>query len=650
MDPLSPHDAWSSAPSSSDPYISAPISNPYAAAPASSSLTASGSAGGAPLPPPPPASASSTHIRDPQVYGSPGAALVSPPPAADKDGATERAGPFLRVRIGGVERNRKDLLVRYDASTNLRNFRTSLYRNNQRSYAEFQRFAEQAQLCCPQTIIPALPLPHTSATTDEEDDRLVRIALQRWFSRVCEDPVLQQSDELRSFIEADFSYQPVPPPLARRPASSTTAVPQVFTAALNKVVRRGAADDEDELTLAKGALEKLEERWGGAAAAVGALGKQRRALAVANTDVGAKLISLATVESEPNLATAERKIGRTYEQLSGMAGAQAANENVVLSDSLGYQALNARAAKEALVQRAQVLEDAQNATKAAISKRRNVERLKGSSNISASKVDDAIDEMKDAVALEEALGDRVRAMSTSLRTSLGTHSANAHEDVAVALLEHARMSIIYHRQTLRELEALRPDVARVGAPVAAATAAAPPPRSAAALSSAAASAAGSPIAHAPYSPYASSSSSLGGGPPSARPGQPHVAQPQAQAPQTPSHQPQPSMNPSRPYQPPPGTATGTSQSMFLPAQTHDAVGRPHSAGPLGAPYGGQPTAPLLPGQAQAQAQAQGQGPYQPHPGMAQSMLLPGQRAQTLGRAQAKRLDERKAAKLLAGGF
>ena len=41
--------------------------------------------------------------------------------------------------------------------------------------------------------------------------------------------------------------------------------------------------------------------------------------------------------------------------------------------------------------------------------------------------------------------------------------------------------------------------------------------------------------------------------------------------------------------------------------------------------------------------------------MVQSMVLPnqgppGQRAQTMGRAGARRLDERQAAKLLAGGF
>jgi hypothetical protein len=40
----------------------------------------------------------------------------------------------------------------------------------------------------------------------------VRIALQRWLTRICEDPVLLKDDEVRSFIESDFGVsftQPV---------------------------------------------------------------------------------------------------------------------------------------------------------------------------------------------------------------------------------------------------------------------------------------------------------------------------------------------------------------------------------------------------------------------------------------------------------
>lgn len=47
------------------------------------------------------------------------------------------------------------------------------------------------------------------------------------------------------------------------------------------------------------------------------------------------------------------------------------------------------------MQRTAVLEDSQSASKAAITKRRNLERLKASSNINPAKVDDAISEMQE---------------------------------------------------------------------------------------------------------------------------------------------------------------------------------------------------------------------------------------------------------------
>ncbi|WWC57566.1 uncharacterized protein I303_100098 [Kwoniella dejecticola CBS 10117] len=481
-DPLSPHNinpSWSDTPTASSsfstPHLTSDTLDPLPTS--TSGFTSSVPSSTSTFSP-----SQSEFDREPKVFGAPVPSLFSPTSTpsngngngesvssagAARGGSRDNA-PYLRVRISGLERNRKDLLIRFDASTNLPNFRTSVYRNMQRSYIEFQRFGEQAQLCCPQTIIPALPLPSTSALTDEEDDRLVRIALQRWFTRICEDPILMKDDELRSFIESDFGYTPVPPPSARR-SSAASAATGVFSAALSKVVRREPLDEDDELQSAKNALDKLEERWGTAATAVNGIGKARRAFAVTNADVGAKLVSLSTVESDPHLAAAERKMGRTWEHVSGMLGAQAASENVILSDSLGYQALNARAARDALVQRTTLLEDSQTATKSAINKRRNVERMKGSSKIDPVKVDDALHEMGEANALETSLSNRLQAISQNLHLSIRTHSRHAHEDIAVALLEAARMSVMYHKQHLRELEALKPDLAKIGtsAPVSA---------------------------------------------------------------------------------------------------------------------------------------------------------------------------------------
>lgn len=71
-------------------------------------------------------------------------------------------------------------------------------------------------------------------------------------------------------------YSPTPPPTARRSTSAASAVPFAFSAAISKVVRRGPLDEDDDLASAKGALEKLETTWGGAAAAINSLGKARR--------------------------------------------------------------------------------------------------------------------------------------------------------------------------------------------------------------------------------------------------------------------------------------------------------------------------------------------------------------------------------------
>ncbi|KAJ9097661.1 hypothetical protein QFC21_004698 [Naganishia friedmannii] len=369
--------------------------------------------------------------------------------------------PYLKVRITGLERNRKDLLIRFDANTNLPSFRTNMYRNMQRSYVEFQSFADHLAYANPQTILPALPLPQTSAITDDEDDRLVRIALQRWFTRVCEDPVLQQDNEMRSFVESDFGYQPAVKNMTHR---ATTSSGGGAFSSISRVFRKGPPDENEDLQIAKAELAKLEDKWAESAKAVAGTSKSRRALAPMLADTGAKMVSLASVESSMDLATALRRLGKAFEAMGSIAQAQAISDNIILSDSLGYQSLHARQAKDTLIHRTQVLEDAQTASKNAIHKRRAVEKLRGNSRIDSSKVDDAIEEMREAQDLDETLARRVTAISTNLRVALQTHSRQAHDDAALMLIEHAKSKIMYEKQLLKELEAVRPEIANIGKP------------------------------------------------------------------------------------------------------------------------------------------------------------------------------------------
>jgi hypothetical protein len=218
--------------------------------------------------------------KEPQIYGQPDSGLISPREAVGSNGSNyEKPEPYLRVRITGLDRNRRDILVKLDAQvspwlstvgnttnaeqTNLSNFTGNTYRNVSRSYLEFQQFYESIVHSNPQTIVPALPLAQTSAPTDEEDDRLVKIMLQRWITRVCEDPILVNDEDLRAFIESDFGYQPTPRP--RRKTNSSFGL-----------MRRGVPDEDEDLQRARFELTKLEGQFFDTAKAVDKLSIARK--------------------------------------------------------------------------------------------------------------------------------------------------------------------------------------------------------------------------------------------------------------------------------------------------------------------------------------------------------------------------------------
>ena len=54
--------------------------------------------------------------REPQIYGQPESGLISPRDTVGSNGTKyEKTEPYLRVRINGLDRNRRDILVKLDA-------------------------------------------------------------------------------------------------------------------------------------------------------------------------------------------------------------------------------------------------------------------------------------------------------------------------------------------------------------------------------------------------------------------------------------------------------------------------------------------------------------------------------------------------------
>ena len=67
-----------------------------------------------------PAKSPGLYGKEPQIYGAPEPGLVSPSVTTSANGTRlERTDPYLRVRITALDRNRRDILIRFDAQASV---------------------------------------------------------------------------------------------------------------------------------------------------------------------------------------------------------------------------------------------------------------------------------------------------------------------------------------------------------------------------------------------------------------------------------------------------------------------------------------------------------------------------------------------------
>ncbi|KAK4053406.1 Vacuolar protein sorting-associated protein 17 [Microbotryomycetes sp. JL201] len=372
--------------------------------------------------------------------------------------ATSRAAaptetPFLRIRIVGLDKNRRDLHIKFNAETNLATYRHSTYRAVSRSYTEFARLQDALAITCPQSIVPALPLAQTSAATEDEDDRLVKLSFQKWVARVTTDPAFLKDEELRSFVESDFGYTPH----VKRKTSSGFH----FSRSAKLPGER-----DDELTVAKVAMSRLETQFDDVAKSVEKSAHAHRKVAMARNDVADHLETLSSTETYGPLSVGIKRLAQVLKVTSDVRNMQSVNEQITLGDKMVYQAMNARSAKETLSSRDHIVEEHRAAVKTTISKRKAIEKIKVSNNIRPERVDEALDELEDARQTETVLAQRLVAISSDLQPSLQAHSRATHYDVLSALLDHARTNLLAEKQVLKEIELARPEMHRIQQPVA----------------------------------------------------------------------------------------------------------------------------------------------------------------------------------------
>ncbi|KKY22673.1 putative vacuolar protein sorting-associated protein vps17 [Phaeomoniella chlamydospora] len=356
----------------------------------------------------------------------------------------------LQAKITALERTgRKDPVLRFDVYTNLPRFRTTQFRDVRRTHGEFVKLAEHLISSNPEALVPAVPPALTSAGAGtDEDEARVKGGLQRWLNIVCSNDVLMRDDEMVFFVESDFGYSPV------------VRMKQPATGVRRKVLKQFAppADDTPELHAARPAVKVFYLACLDSGHKLEKMVKARRALGLAENDLGVKLAQLHVQETHPGLSNAYRKLGRIIQTSGDYHAAQGTAEATTLGDQLAYYASDAFIVKETLTNRHILLREFLQAQQAARSKEAAANRLKVSTSVRREKVDEAIQQLDEALSHENYLKGKTARVTSNLLLEKRRWFQRTADSLKTSLREYVIRQIEAERRELATLESVRMDI------------------------------------------------------------------------------------------------------------------------------------------------------------------------------------------------
>ncbi|KAI5293588.1 Vacuolar protein sorting-associated protein 17 [Ascosphaera acerosa] len=368
-----------------------------------------------------------------------------PPPPAYK----------LHAKITGLERTgKKELILRFDVQTNSPRFRTTQFRDVRRTHSEFIKLADHLISSNPEALVPAVPPALTAAGVGtEEDEFRIKATMQRWLNTVCSNRVLMQDNEVVLFVESDFGYSPL------------VHMKQPATGMRRKMIKQFTPppDDTPELHDARPIVKAFYLGTMDVGQKLGRLVKARRALALAESDLGVKLGAMHAQETHAGLANAYRKLGRTIQTVGDYRAAQGTAEAFTLEDPLNYHSSDAFIVKETLTNRYIILREANRLEQTKNSKRAAAERLRLSTSVRRDRVDEAIAALDDATNAYDQVARKAQRVTTNLLQEKRRWFNRTANDLLLSLTEYTLKQIEAERRTLATLEAARPDIRAIDA-------------------------------------------------------------------------------------------------------------------------------------------------------------------------------------------
>lgn len=434
------------------------------------------------------------------------------PPPKDSVEGVKKTTWYLRFDQVQIVRSSHRLGVCFDCSTNIPSFHRATYHKVERSYEELAYFAMALSMTGPSVIVPPLPLPtplmlHMPNVESDRDDVYeldeLRILVSDWFDRISDEIPLKMHREMLRFIEADYSYEPLPlqdtspSGLVRQAAKSSAyikslghvwdgslfsdkeedtssssgmlsffgrkATTKETPAALVPPLLASASsisvhDPDEVLSAARGEITKLEKQLSAAVSACAHVTKAQQGVQTAMKDLAEKLPGFATME-EARVISSRGQLPRTLRgaeallsSLAQLSEQMAYADQITLGDAMEYQELNLSVVRQTLQARTAIVVEHALAQRVIASKRQDADQLRLAKSIRTDRVDTAIEEVREAQHHAGLLEQHLKQVTSSLRDSLQRHSVHTHHDLQRMMEEHARVSQALDKRIARILD------------------------------------------------------------------------------------------------------------------------------------------------------------------------------------------------------
>eukprot|EP00656_Telonema_subtile_P055725 TRINITY_DN8705_c0_g3_i1.p1 TRINITY_DN8705_c0_g3~~TRINITY_DN8705_c0_g3_i1.p1 ORF type:complete len:523 (-),score=134.31 TRINITY_DN8705_c0_g3_i1:212-1780(-) len=316
-------------------------------------------------------------------------------------------------------------------------------------YSDFVWLHERLKVRFPNVIIPPLPEKAVTGNFDPNFISLRRTALERFLNRIAAHPVLQISEDLQTFLEANEETltQAKKTVIEPKQKQQQTGLGRWFKEAFQGVSNAVSAPQEfvdPAYEEQKSKIEELKEQVVNLKRYTEKLVMHRRLLSMAHAELGVGFTQYANIE-QGHIKNGMGMLGDTADRVSVLEGEQASVEELQLDAMLTDTVLMLGAVGELCQNRAKSIVVLQTSRSIHQEKLRDYERVKGDQR-KAAKAAELMREIHEAELQEGDAKNQYDDLVDSMTAELNRFNAEREHDYKSMMLNFAESSREYHAQ------------------------------------------------------------------------------------------------------------------------------------------------------------------------------------------------------------